>query len=84
MHIYCLYYTSGLWRDDDDSWNSQEDLQVKSSERQAGIPVSLPKYQEAMSKILLNALTLLSIMSCDKLINIEKVGELVKIVIVKL
>ena len=43
-----------------------------------------PKYQEAMSNILLNALTLLSIMSCDKLINIEKVGELVKIVIVKL
>ena len=28
-----------------------------------------------MSKILLNALTLLSIMSCDKLINIEKLGE---------
>ena len=40
-----------------------------------------PEYQEAMSKILLNALTLLSIMSCDKLINIEKLGELVVLII---
>ena len=35
-----------------------------------------PIYQQAMSQILLNDLTLLTLMSCDKLLNVSKIGEL--------
>ena len=35
-----------------------------------------PIYQQAMSQILLNDLTLLTLMSCDKLLNVSKIGKL--------
>ena len=43
--------------------------------RQRLVELCPPQYQQAVSQVLLNNLTLLSIMSCDKLVDVPKVGE---------
>ena len=43
--------------------------------RQRLVDLCPSQYQQAVSQVLLNNLTLLSIMSCDKLVDVSKVGE---------
>ena len=72
--IYFKYYTQGYGGTTTTGECARKVFQ-SSVLRQRLVGLCPPIYQQAMSQILLNNLTLLSLMSCDKLVDAARVGK---------